>query len=152
MSFSDSLRSLPVFEKARRRLDARDTELLRKGVDVSLTSPAPSGAFKSVFVLFSAGLSFVFGFNLLMLCERSLFTLPLLLPAVALLALSLWLAMYTALFGSRFVPCGSTVRNLERFLYANKLYVSRETTLSNGTKRELSTRRSVSASSLAATC
>lgn len=86
---SDSLRSLPVFEKARKRLDARDIELLRKGVDVSLTSPAPSGSFKVVFVLFSAGLSFVFGFNLLMLCERSLFTLPLLLPAVALLALSL---------------------------------------------------------------
>ena len=133
---SDSLRSLPVFEKARKRLDARDTELLRKGVDVSLTSPAPSGSFKAVFVLFLAGLSFVLGFNLLVLCERSLFTLPLLLPAVALLALSLWLAMYAALFGSRFVPCGSTVRNLERFLYANKLYVSHEDTLSNGTKRE----------------
>lgn len=37
---SDSLRSLPVFEKVRKRFDARDTELLRKGVDVSLTSPA----------------------------------------------------------------------------------------------------------------
>ena len=43
------------------------------------------------------------GFNLLMLCERSLFTLPLLLPAVALLALSLlplpgcWLAESEAL-------------------------------------------------------
>lgn len=133
---SDSLRSLPAFDHFRKRFDARDTELLRKGVDVSLTSPAPSGSFKAVFVLFSAGLSFVFGFNLLMLCERSLVTLPLLLPAVALLALSLWLVLYVALFGSRFVPCGSTVRNLERFLYANKLYVSHEETLSNGTKRE----------------
>lgn len=133
---SDSLRSLPAFDHFRKRFDARDTELLRRGVDVSLTSPAPSGSFKVVFVLFLAGLSFVFGFNLLMLCERSLFTLPLLLPAVALLALSLWLVLYVALFGSRFVPCGSTVRNLERFLYANKLYVSHEDTLSNGTKRE----------------
>ena len=48
---SDSLRSLPVFDKARKRFDARDSELLRKGVDVSLTSPAPSGSFKAVFVL-----------------------------------------------------------------------------------------------------
>ncbi len=133
---SDALRSLPAFDHFRKRFDARDTELLRKGVDVSLTSPAPSGSFKVVFVLFSAGLSFVLGFNLLMLCGRSLFTLPLLLPAVALLALSLWLVLYVALFGSRFVPCGSTVRNLERFLYANKLYVSHEDTLSNGSKRE----------------
>ena len=137
MSVSDSLRTSRAFAPIDRRFKTRDDELLRtKYVEVSLTSLQPSGWVPAVFALGASVPPFLLGFNLLMSSGRTLLTLPLALPAVALLALSLWLACAALLFRSRFYPCHVSVKALESFLYSNGLYDSHVQKMANGSKYE----------------
>ncbi len=103
-------------------LQRRDEKLLSKGFAIDMRKTPPVTAGRSwLLAAVALGLA-VLAFNVANAAGKAVVTLPLLLPAALLLALSLWLLLVALCFGSWLCPCGDWKRRLYAFLNGQGFY------------------------------